>query len=349
MVVMTRALPNLQQIKISYLHPKPEPEWGRRHKSSEGGDPDEEEAAETANYTTHDIEIISRFSKLRSLEIDTAGLNGRYPFLFNGFPLLEKLSINYCHYLKWDLEMIAGLPLLKELECGINECLTGSLKSLRVLKDTLEKVKITNCARVEGNFMDLADFPHLKELDLFDTAVTGDIRVRDIGDNNFSALERLRLPKGVYGGRGYELQRISDAPDLVRAVYLLNKQCPAQSMLEYWYAVLSEDSPDWYESFRRYPPPFQIKFVEAGDYRIGYQWDAYPHHGVACEVNWLDPEPNRESSDYDEYIEDLLKVSSQVYFYIGSYQPPTEEEYHRLVEEDKQRIRTERSERLTVG
>ena len=32
-----------------------------------------------------------------------------------------------------------------------------------MLKDTLEKV-ILEIALVEGNFMDLADFPHLKEL-----------------------------------------------------------------------------------------------------------------------------------------------------------------------------------------
>lgn len=41
--------------------------------------------------------------------------------------------------------------------------------------------------------MDLADFPHLKELGLEETGVTGDIR--DIGDNDFSSLE-------VYGGFG---------------------------------------------------------------------------------------------------------------------------------------------------
>ena len=70
--------------------------------------------------------------------------------------------------------------------------------------------------------MDLADFPYLKELKLNDTAVTGDIR--DIGENDFSSLERLILPKSVYGGDGYVLQRISDAPDLMRAVYLLKKQ-----------------------------------------------------------------------------------------------------------------------------
>jgi hypothetical protein len=124
--------------------------------------------------------------------------------------------------------MLDGLPVLKELRCdnfvalGTNRHLTGNINSLRVLKDTLEKVTISQCFSVEGDIMDLADFPYLKELKLNDTAVTGDIR--DIGENDFSSLERLILPKSVYGGDGYVLQRISDAPDLMRAVYLLKKQ-----------------------------------------------------------------------------------------------------------------------------
>ena len=73
--------------------------------------------------------------------------------------------------------------------------------------------------------MDLADFPNLKELDLDSTAVTGDIR--DISENDFSSLEELILPHGAYGVSGYKLQRISDGPELIRAVYLLSKQRPA--------------------------------------------------------------------------------------------------------------------------
>jgi hypothetical protein len=211
MRVMTRALPNLQQLEIGVL--------GRGHKWSDGEDPNEEQAARAAYRVSHDIEIISNFSKLRILEIERAALNGRYPVLFN-FPLLQKLSIKYTS-LKFDLEMLAELSLLKELECTGSSCLAGNISSLRVLKDTLEKVEIFNCSGVEGNLMDLADFPHLKELDLNETDVTGDIR--DIGENDFSSLEHLVLPKGVYGGNKYELQRISDAPDVVRAVYLFKK------------------------------------------------------------------------------------------------------------------------------
>jgi hypothetical protein len=251
MRVMTSEMPNLQQITIGNL--------GRGRKWRDGEDPDVERAAIYAPWKTYDIEIISNFRKLRYLTIDDricGALNGRYLFLFSSFPLLQKLSLQHCNFLKWDLEMLTGLPLLKELDCFCNPLCAGNIISLRVLKDTLEKVRVTAALCVEGNFMDLADFSHLKELNLIGTAVTGDIR--DIGEHDFTSLESLILPKGVYGGSFYELQRISDAPDLVRAVYLLKKQRPALRM-KYWYGKLSEDSSDWYVSAVdnfTYLPPF---------------------------------------------------------------------------------------------
>ncbi len=336
MNVMTRAMPNLQQIKISYL--------GWRHKYIDGEDPDEEQATVTADDTTHDIEIISNFSNLRILEIDTL-LNGRYSFLFNSFPLLQKMRITGCNkYLKWDLEMLAGFPLLKELMCAGAKHLTGNINSLRVLKDTLEKVNIGCCDNVVGNFLDLADFPHLKKLDLCYTAVTGDIR--DIGGNDFSTLEHLKLPKGVYGGKGYELQSISDGPDLMRTLYLFGKQRPALHKMKdfcgnklYWQ--LSQDSPDWYDwvdGVSNETTPFNIQFVQAGS-RLGYQWYANELgscaslRGNTCEVNWLDPEPDKESSDYAKYLEELQVINRHVNIYRGFHQPPTEEEYYGLLEE----------------
>ncbi len=163
LAVMTEVMPNLQQLELRNLD--------EGHKYGDGEDPNEEEAAKIADYTTHGVGIISAFRKLRILRISLIGaeLNGRYSFLFNSFPLLQKLSIKHCHFLKWDLEMLAGLPMLKELFCNVNQCLTGNINSLRVLKDTLEKVEILHSSRVVGNFMDLADFPHLKKLDLIET------------------------------------------------------------------------------------------------------------------------------------------------------------------------------------
>ena len=312
MRVMADAMPNLQQIELRSLD-------FYVHKYSDGEDPDETEAARTADWISHDIEMISNFRKLRILMIWGAPLNGRYPFLFNSFPLLQKLCIYSCFRLKWDLEMLAGLPSLKELDCIGNDLLTGSIKSLRALSDTLEKVNIDGSRNVEGNFMDLADFPHLKELDLYETAATGDIR--DICEDDFSSLEYIKLPKGLYGGNGCELHRITDAPDLVRSLYLLKKQHPALNMRG-WYGVLSRDSIDWYGK------AYIIRFVQAGS-RIGYQWD---DGDSTCEVNWLDPEPDSESGDYTEYIEELERFES-VGFYRGFHHPPTEEEYDRRMEE----------------
>ena len=327
MGVMTRALPNLQQIVI--CHP------GNRHKYNDGEDPYRNLAASTANRTTHDIGIISNFSKLRDLTIYNAPLNGRYPVLFDSFPLLQKLSIKMCtcYRLKWDLDMLAGSPLLKELKCWDNLCLTGDINSLRVLEDTLEKVEIFNSSHVEGNFMDLADFPHLKELDLYETAATGDIR--DIGENDFTTLERLVVPKGVYGGHGYKFQRISDGTNVVRSVFLFKKQRPALKM-EDWHCILSEDSPDWYDSAEddEDTPPFDITFVEAGS-RIGYRWETDDSN--PCEVNWLDPEPDRDSSDYGKYIEALQQIQ-QVNQYRGFHQPPSEAEYHSIWEGNVEEI-----------
>jgi hypothetical protein len=326
MGVMTRALPNLQQIELCDLG------YIGWHRWSDGEDPNEEYAAEYAHdhWITHDIEIISNFSKLRVLKLWHADLNGRYPFLFSSFPLLQKLSIGRCNYLKWDLEMLAGFPLLKELDCyniDDNECVTGNINSLRVLKDTLESVRIEYCDNVEGNFMDLADFPHLKLLRLQYTAVTGDIR--DIGENCFTSLERLILPQTVYGGRFHEFQRISDAPDLMRAVYLLKKRRPALLDIESWFATLSDDSPDWYEAVdEEDTPPFDVTFVQAGT-RIGYRWET--SLGYSCEVNWLDPEPEIGSSGCGKYTEDLQVIQRQIGLYKGFHQPPTEEEYRRLM------------------
>ena len=322
MLVMATEMPNLQQITLTSL-------GVIDHKYIDGEDTFDFSAVFPFNppqQTELDLEIISNFSKLRILKIAmNAPLSGRYPFLFNSFPLLEKFTIDTCFHLKWDLEMLAGFPVLRELDCINNFMVTGDINSLRVLKDTLERVRIGH--GVTGNFMDLADFPRLKKVDLHSTAVTGDIR--DIGENDFLSLEELSLPERVYGGQGYKLQRISDAPDLIiRSLYLLKQQRRALK-LEDWYGELSEDSPDWYEQTANYPPPFRIGFAKAGS-RFGYQWIA--GYQNCCEVKWLDPEPERESSDYGQYIEELQKIESQVNMFKGCHQPPTEEEYRSLVE-----------------
>ncbi len=97
--------------------------------------------------------------------------------------------------------------------------------------------------------------------------------------------------------------------------------------------MLSRDSPDWYDPVDEghdETPPFYIRFIEAGS-RIGYRWET--NLDSSCEVNWLDPEPDIESSDYEEYTEALRKIEDQVTMYRGFHEPPTEEEYNRLYEE----------------
>mmetsp|Transcript_2068 Transcript_2068/g.3289 ORF Transcript_2068/g.3289 Transcript_2068/m.3289 type:complete len:401 (+) Transcript_2068:130-1332(+) len=324
-VAMSTALPNLEQLKFGYL--------GWEHKFNEGEDPDEQIAANEANFITHEIEILYRFRKLRLLKIHYAPLNGRYPLLLN-FPLLQYLSLNGLDWLKLDLEVLERLLLLIELHLHDIRLLTGNINSVRVLKDTLESIDISFCPDIEGNFMDLADFPRLNELILRQTSVTGDIR--DIGERDFLALEVLTLPKGVYGGSGREFQLISDVPDVMNTLYSFRKQRPCL-WLKDWYGELSEDSPDWYDGFDGvdiFDPcsiPFEVRLVAAGS-RIGYRWESRDDH--PCEAIWLEPEPDLDSSDsdYDEYIEELEEIERQV-VYRGFQQPPTEEEYGRLVSE----------------
>jgi hypothetical protein len=205
-----------------------------------------------------------------------------------------------------------------------------------VLKDTLTDLTINHSDDVEGNIMDLADFPQLRALDLDGTAVTGDIR--DIGKDDFSKLEELGLPHTIYGGHEYEFQRISDAAELMRAFYRLKKHHPSLK-LEDMTGRLSQDSPDWYDCDEELDEdedyvssPFCVSLVEAGT-RIGYRWkdDLREEH---CEVNWLDPVPDEESSDYEEFLDDLQRIEcEQGDFYKGYHQPPTQDEYIRLVQE----------------
>jgi hypothetical protein len=269
-------------------------------------------------------------------------LLARYPFLFN-FPLLQRLSISWCICLKWDLELISGLPSLKELKLKFNECLPGNLRSLRVLKDTLEHVEICDSPSVEGCFTDLADFPRLQELVLKGTPVTGDIR--DIGENDFPAIENLSLPDTVYGGIGYEFQSIAEVSDFISRIYPLAKQRD-NKLLQGMQWRLSRESPDWYwydGDDDQVHPPFEFELIIITGSRIGWRWKTtccYSDDGnsleeitSSCEINWFEPEPERESNGYENYTRRLNALQEEIDFYRGYNQPPTEEEYYRLCEE----------------
>ena len=309
-----------------------------RHKYSNGEDPDEVQARRTADYSAHNINIIPNFTKLRVLHLYKAPLNGTYPVLFS-FPLLEKISILGCQYLKCDLEMLQGLTSLKELDLNWNRnsLPTGNLSSLGALKNSLEKVRIDGCPKIFGNFMDLADFPRLKKLDLNSTTVTVTGDIRDIGRNDFSALESLALPDTVHvhGGTEYKFQRISDVPIFMHTIHLLLQRIPTlfvnSSLSGAFSWSVSEGSPDWYEWEvdawgDDYPlPPFDLQIVQAGlGSRRGWSWRS--NDGPSCEVNWLDPEPSNENSDYEAYIEDLQRIEQDIDFYREYHEPPTEQQ-----------------------
>eukprot|EP00984_Skeletonema_dohrnii_P025039 scaffold14179_cov155-Skeletonema_dohrnii-CCMP3373.AAC.5 len=334
MAAMSTAMPNLAQITIRPLE--------YRIRYSNGEEPNQSLAANTINRITFVTlpETISRFRKLRVLELDNAPLNGRYPFLFD-FPILESLVINNCYYLKWDLEMLRGMPLLKTL-CAVcnGKAMTGNIKSLRALKNTLEKVTIViesrHSANVVGNFMDLADFPRLKQLDLGSTSVTGDIR--DIEEQDFSVLKgHLNLPKTVVGGDNYKFLRISEVSELVAAVDRIRKQRDA-TMFEHYSWSLANDSPDMYsmdhlDAIDYPPPPFTIQFIRRSS-RFGWCWKNICNN--CCEVNWLDPEPDR-TSDYERYTQELVSFGVNINLFKGYHQPPTQEEYRNLCEEHHER------------
>jgi len=84
------------------------------------------------------------------------------------------------------------------------------------------------------------------------------------------------------------------------------------------------------------PPPFFIDFVQVGT-RVGWRWNvtraSYSDSSNSCEINWLDPEPDSESNDYDVYIRELQSIQEDIFCFEGYQSPPSEEEYKRLCEE----------------
>ncbi|KAK1741979.1 hypothetical protein QTG54_007552 [Skeletonema marinoi] len=172
--------------------------------------------------------------------------------------------------------------------------------------------------------MDLSDFPKLSELHLMEIDVEGD--VRDIRECDFPSLEDLTLPESVVGGMmGHDFQSISDVPEVMQAIYRL-KERDLFSDERYWR--LSDESPDRYDE----------RIVEAGT-RRGWRWWGRCHCGTvshacvgtsSCEINWFNREPDKESSDYEKYVQKLKQLEQQMDFYRGYLQPPTEDEYNRL-------------------
>ncbi len=186
--------------------------------------------------------------------------------------------------------MLIELPQLKVLQCNGNRYMTGNLNSLRVLKDTLEKLCIYDCRNVGGNIMDLSDFPQLKGLRLYKTPVTGDIR--DINVIDFPALKWLELPRTVKGGLHYEFQSIAEVPNFMHAIHRLQQR--TSRLFDGWEDAfgwsLSRDSPGWYESVDGIlNPPLSLECVQAGS-RFGWKWfadDSTQDHNRARSTGWI--------------------------------------------------------------
>lgn len=65
-------------------------------------------------------------------------------------------------------------------------------------------------------------------------------------------------------------------------------------------------------------------------------------------MNWLDPEPESGSSDYEKYIKELQHIG-EAKLYKGFSEPPTEEEYTRLIEDIGGVASRTRARRLAGG
>ena len=319
MVAMTTGLPKLQYLKICNFKDV------SSHKYCDGKDPNKEWTLGQAGWKSFDIQMISKFKQLKSLSISSTMLNGRYPVFFN-FPLLQKLSIENCNYMKVDLEMLTGLPSLKEFYAYAT-CLTGNIKSLSKskLKNTIEKVRLCR-SEIKGNIMDLADFPKLKYLD-----------ISTIGENDFVMLGDLYLGKGIAGAKFHKFQRIADVSIEAEAFYRLKQRFRGLPSFNNLYWTLADDSPDRYDpsGVSGHPsPPFLIDFVRAGP-RNGWRWKSDVRrngnsNSNSCEINWLDPAP---SSDYEVYTRELESIQEDIFCFEGYHQPPSHDEYKRLCQD----------------
>jgi len=272
-----------------------------------------------------DISPIANFRRLRNLRIKQADLNGSYPFLFD-FPNLRTLELIDIGRLRWDLDMLSGLPKLEKLRC-IRVPVTGTLKCLRVIRGSLVDLCLAGCSEVEGNMMDLADFPLLKELSLNNCdKVVCDIT--DIGPADFQSIESAftDLPDSVYGAG--HLPSIAETPKIMQAWYTLKKR--NQHIFSGRRMSLSLYSPERYDNNVHHSRdmPKCVEFVSAGP-RLGWRW-TNAVNGGSCETNWIDPAPNPSDVNYDVYLKELKEIERDVDFFKGFFKPPTQQEHLQL-------------------
>ena len=266
-------------------------------------------------------------------------MNGSYPFLFD-FPKLKILNLSNIQNLRWDLGMVSGLPSLKHLVCPKNYKLTGNTNSLRMLRNTLQRLELSGCTNVEGDLMDLADFPLLEEIIMSGTKINAD--TSQISPKDFLSISRIILAGDRFDGKKWErkLNSIEEAAGFYLARYpILKAHGQKNTTMGIRVTALSKDSPDYYEStYDRspYAPPLKAQFVEAGP-RIGWRWLNYHPESlpgnfkeIACEINWLDPEPTPADDGYKSYLAAIQELRKDVDFFRGYLSPPTKEEHEKM-------------------
>lgn len=173
--VLVNALPGLQQIRLGPFHGKVTRYGVSSHgyldrrdtaeaKYEDGEDPNMNNLEDTRDFVSCDVGIIAHFSQLSNLVIDEAPLNGRYPVLLS-LTQLRELSICDTPNLKFTLDMISNFRVLESFICKNNDSVSGDIKSLTALKSSLHEIVVEGCDGIKGDFMQLADFPALRNVD----------------------------------------------------------------------------------------------------------------------------------------------------------------------------------------
>jgi hypothetical protein len=276
------------------------------------------------------LRCIAEFRYLKHLSINSASLNGSYPYLFD-FPELRTLELVDVGRLVWDLDMLENLPKLEQLTAVRNTHLNGKLSSIQVLRKTLVKLSLISCLKVKGDLMDLRDFPLLQDICLNDcNRIGGDIREVQVGD--FQSVESFgRLPSSVFGGS--YLPSIADTPAIMHSWYILKKRNPSilspsnNGMCRMSLSILSTERYGNDVHHTRCMPTC-VEFVSAGN-RLGWRW-TNAVRGGSCETIWMDPAPKYSDPGYDLYLLELQKINQDVGFYKGFFAPPSQQEHLRM-------------------
>ena len=132
---------------------------------------------------------------------------------------LTHLTLGWNKQCAWDLGDLAALPHLVSLDCHQNHQLTGSLSSLGHLSTKLRVCLLLCCYKVTGDLSDLCDFVSLKQLDVNETAVRGD--VSELGPGDLSSLEQCAVSES-----GTTLHKIADAEPVMAALHRVSKTHP---------------------------------------------------------------------------------------------------------------------------